>query len=606
MTADPRVRSVAADVPPVDLALLLLLSMAVAVAGFGWTIAATATALTGHPPTVGLVDAGTALAQWAHHPSDPRLAYPRHDRHALPGGVGMYLAVLLDAATLVLAGRVAVRGASTVRGAGVARGDGYANRRDINAALSERAAARRGHRHGTDLRRQRATATVFLGVDIRTRTPLYGSAEDSYLYLGPPRAGKGVNLVIPQTLDAPGAALITATRPDTLRHTLAIRARRGPVAVFDPQQLAGDRVPRLRWAPQHGCADPLTAIIRGKALAAGARIGADGGDDAFWLGMTEAILRGYLHAADLIGASMRELQSWTFRPGDPTPIRILRTHPKAAAMWAEEIVAQAHTDPRQRDSAWMGVRRAMDALADPRVLDTCCPEMDAFDPRQFLADGGTLYLLGSPGTQMTVAPLVSALVEELVENARRLAATAPDGRLDPPLTLLLDEAANIAPIPSLPNLLADGGGSGITTICVLQSLAQARARWGSYGAEAMWDASTTKIVLGGLAGAEDLHRISQLAGDIDDNVPTHTTGAGGTSTSVSARRIPALPITKLRTLPDRHVIVLARRIPPVEAELRPWWRGPHAAAITRAMTTGALAVHRKPWTRPRVSRWRAT
>ena len=207
---------------------------------------------------------------------------------------------------------------------------------------------------------------------------------------------------------------------------------------------------------------------------------------------------------------------------------------------------------------------------------------------------------------MTVAPLVSALVEELVENARRLAATALDGRLDPPLTLLLDEAANIAPIPSLPNLLADGGGSGITTICVLQSLAQARARWGSYGAEAMWDASTTKIVLGGLAGAEDLHRISQLAGDIDDNVPTHTTGAGGASTSVSARRIPALPITKLRTLPDRHVIVLARRIPPVEAELRPWWRGPHAAAISRAMATGALSSQRKPWTRLRPLRRGAT
>ena len=595
MTGNPRARAVAADVPPVDLALLVLLSIAVAVAGLGWTVAASAAVLTGHAPTVGLVDAGVALAKWTHHLGDPRLAYRPDDRHALPGPAGMYVAVLLDLALLVLVARLVVRVVPGIRStAGV--GDGYATPRDIRAALSERAAERRGHRHGTDRRAQRTTATVFLGVDIRTRTPLHGSAEDSYLYLGPPRAGKGVNLVIPQTLDAPGAALVTATRPDTLRHTIAIRARRGPVAVFDPQQLAGDRVPRLRWAPQHGCADPLTAIIRGKALAAGARIGADGGDDAFWLGMTEAILRGYLHAADLIGASMRELQSWTFRPADPTPIRILRTHPHAAPMWAEEIVAQAHTDPRQRDSAWMGVRRAMDALADPRVLDTCCPDADAFDPHTFLADGGTLYLLGSPGAQMTVAPLISALVEELVEQARRLAAGSPDGRLDPPLTLLLDEAANIAPIPSLPNLLADGGGSGITTICVLQSLAQARARWGSYGAEAMWDSATTKVVLGGLAGAEDLHRISQLAGDVDDDVPTRTIGAGGTSTSVSARRIPALPITKLRTLPDRHVIVLARRIPPVEAELRPWWRGPHAAAITRSLATGGMP--RRPLTQP--------
>jgi type IV secretion system protein VirD4 len=53
------------------------------------------------------------------------------------------------------------------------------------------------------------------------------------------------------------------------------------------------------------------------------------------------------------------------------------------------------------------------------------------------------------------------------------------------VSLRQDEAANIAPIPSLPNLLADGGGSGITTVCVLQSLAQARARWGPAGADAM-------------------------------------------------------------------------------------------------------------------------
>ena len=61
-----------------------------------------------------------------------------------------------------------------------------------------------------------------------------------------------------------GAVLLTATRPDSLRHTLALRSEHGPVAVFDPQGLAGE-VPRLRWAPQHGCADPLVAITRARA-----------------------------------------------------------------------------------------------------------------------------------------------------------------------------------------------------------------------------------------------------------------------------------------------------------------------------------------------------
>jgi type IV secretory pathway TraG/TraD family ATPase VirD4 len=224
---------------------------------------------------------------------------------------------------------------------------------------------------------------------------------------------------------------------------------------------------------------------------------------------------------------------------------------------------------------WAGVRRAVDALADPRVLDACSPLAgEQFDVATFLADGGTLYLLGTTGAQLTVAPLVTALVEALVDAGRQRASTQPGGRLDPPLTLLLDEAANIAPIPSLPNLLADGGGSGITTVCVLQSLAQARARWGLPGADAIWDSATTKLVLGGLAHTEDLSRISKLAGEIDDPVRTRSTGPTGPAESVS---------------PPGHALGLARRTPPVHALLTPWWKGPHAQHIHAALNATASA-----------------
>jgi type IV secretion system protein VirD4 len=235
-------------------------------------------------------------------------------------------------------------------------------------------------------------------------------------------------------------------------------------------------------------------------------------------------------------------------------------------------------DQRQRDSVWAGVRRSVDSLADPRVRVTCTPDDDGFDPHAFLQEHGTLYLLGSTGTQLSVAPLITALLEDVLDTARRRAATEPGGRLDPPVLLLLDEAANIAPIPSLPNLLADGGGTGITTVTVLQSLAQARARWGDAGADAMWDAATTKVILGGLAHAEDLHRISRLAGDVD--VPTYarSTGSAGDSRSVATQRIPALPLERIRCLPAGQALVLARRCPPVQVQLRPWWQHPSKAS----------------------------
>jgi type IV secretion system protein VirD4 len=224
---------------------------------------------------------------------------------------------------------------------------------------------------------------------------------------------------------------------------------------------------------------------------------------------------------------------------------------------------------------WAGVRRAVDSLADPRVLATCSPkEHDAFDPQAFLQQHGSLYLLGATGTQLSVAPLITALLEDLLDTARTLAAGQDQGRLDPPLMLLLDEAANIAPIPSLPNLLADGGGTGITTVTVLQSLAQARARWGDAGADAMWDASTTKVILGGLAHAEDLTRISRLAGDVDVPHVTRSSSATGGSRSISSQRLPALPLERIRCLPAGQALVIARRCPPVHVELTPWWRHP--------------------------------
>jgi type IV secretion system protein VirD4 len=118
------------------------------------------------------------------------------------------------------------------------------------------------------------------------------------------------------------------------------------------------------------------------------------------------------------------------------------------------------------------------ALADPKVLRSVTPlEGHEFDPIDFLRNRGTLYLLGTATGAAATATLVAAFIEDVVECARRLAAESPGARLDPPLALILDEAANYA-LPSLPSLMSDGGGTGITTVVVLQSLAQARARWG--------------------------------------------------------------------------------------------------------------------------------
>jgi type IV secretion system protein VirD4 len=184
------------------------------------------------------------------------------------------------------------------------------------------------------------------------RCEVWASVEDSILLIGPPRSGKGLHLVIPAILDAPGAVVTTSTRPDNLTACLRARKRVGPVAVFDPQHLAEGLPAGLRWSPIRGCESPQTAMIRAAGLASATGLssgGVEGGD--FWEGKTRAALQALLHAAALDGRSPVELFRWTLDPTSAADaVAILTNHPQAATGWADSLASMIDSDPRTRDS----------------------------------------------------------------------------------------------------------------------------------------------------------------------------------------------------------------------------------------------------------------
>lgn len=413
---------------------------------------------------------------------------------------------------------------------------------------------------------------------------VWASVEDSILLLGPPRSGKGLHVVINAILDAPGAVVTTSTRPDNLTATLRARERDGrPVGVFDPQHLAEGVPSGLRWSPVRGCEDPLTAMIRATGLASATGLSSGGVESGgFWEGKTRTALQALLHAAALDGRPPAELFRWTLDPSIAAEaVAVLTNHPKAAVGWADSLGAMVDSDPKTRDSIWQGVSLALSALADPRVLDAVTPRAgEDFDPEAFLTQRGTLYLLATGAGAGASASLVAAFVEDLVEAARRLAARSPGARLDPPLLLALDEIGNLSPLPSLPTLMAEGGGTGITCLPVLQSLAQAREKWGDNAAGAIWDASIVKIILGGASNSRDLQDLSSLIGERDEYTDSVTLGDHGTrSNQRSVRRVPILPPDRIRTLPFGTGVTLLRSAPPIVTDLRPWPTRPDSAQL---------------------------
>jgi hypothetical protein len=102
----------------------------------------------------------------------------------------------------------------------------------------------------------------------------------------------------------------------------------------------------------------------------------------------------------------------------------------------------------------------------------------------FVNEGGTLYVVGEPiedpKTNPGAMPLLTALASSVVERGRRMAERSSYGRLDPPLALVLDDVAAVAPLPQFPELLATGADRGLPTLALLRSHEQGRARWPQY------------------------------------------------------------------------------------------------------------------------------
>ncbi|MEV0173032.1 type IV secretory system conjugative DNA transfer family protein [Streptomyces sp. NPDC050803] len=279
--------------------------------------------------------------------------------------------------------------------------------------------------------------------------------------------------------DADGPALVVTSNPRLWQETKDARAKLGPVHLYDPAHLC-DTPARLHWSPTTGCEDKQTATARAAALLAPIRPASK--LDAAVADVAETLLRSSLHAAAIDGRTIRHVHRWSQGTQIQDAVRILRTNPKAAPGAAGELEAALTAHPERRDMAQQLTTRALSALLTVNIREACTPNRtDALALDSFVHEGGTLYLVGEsiedPRTNPGAMPLLTALASSVVERGRRMAERSSSGRLDPPLTLVLDDVAAVAPLPQLPELLATGADRGLPTLALLRSREQARTRW---------------------------------------------------------------------------------------------------------------------------------
>lgn len=420
--------------------------------------------------------------------------------------------------------------------------------------------------------------------------PVWMSCERSLLVVGPPGSGKGLHIAINAILDAPGPVITTSTKPDNLKATLTARQSTGPVAVFDPQGMLGDEFAHLgAWDPVDGCENPMRAATRADALAANTGIG-DASENRIWRQHAKTVLETVLHAAALQGETIDTAYVWMQSAHSLRKAHgILEDHPDACPTWDERLRGIIdNPDPRFVGSVMSVVSAAVAPLALPVVRAALTPtaRRTAFTAETLLASNGTLYALATDRGAAAASGLVSALIEDVAYVARRIAARSPGGRMDPPVLFLLDECANVAPIPSLPALLADGRGQNLTVIPIFQALAQVRSRYGDDDASTVFSASQLKLILGGTDDADDLRDLSSLVGERDDWYSTTSRSAhalafdAAASTSTSLRKVPILPPDAIRAIPFGSAVLLLSQAEPMALRMRPWTVRPDARHIT--------------------------
>lgn len=420
------------------------------------------------------------------------------------------------------------------------------------------------------------------GVELR------GSWEDVTLALMAPRSGKTTALVVPTALRAPGAVVITSRKADAFTTTSAPRAARGRLWVFDPQQIChahqewwwnllteARTVEGARRLAGHFIACSFSANERGN----------------YWALAAANLLCSLFHAAATSDGTIHDVLDWLANPADPTPIEALRQ--AGATGLAGQLQSTVRLPAETRGGVVDTAAQTVACLLDPVINRwiTPDPSKPQFSPEEFVTSTDTLYLFSKKG-RGGAAPLVAAFADAVLQ-AGEGAAEQAGGRNDPPLVAILDEAANIAPIEDLPDKYSFFGSLGIPIITILQSYQQGARVWGQAGMDALWSASTIKVLGAGLDDADFAEKISRLIGLHQVTETSVSQSRQGRSVTTSSRRERIFSAADVRALPKGTALLLLTGVRATVIKLRPWMREPYAERLRAATRRAERDITRR-------------
>ncbi len=416
-------------------------------------------------------------------------------------------------------------------------------------------------------------------------------ASVNVLLWGASRSGKTSGLVIPTILEASGAVLTTGIRGEILEKTIAYRSKKGDVMVYDPFNVTGRH--NTNWKPQGGVRSLDDTMKRADALGQGLAATAKDSDTqgaAYFHGGATKLVAALLYIAAMGDYSVVEIREWINTSGGETQQRQVAVVPGQRVgkpdvtdavqraierlrreglgsgddvKKAEEIYNSVSNSYISEKSAFFGHAMQIFGVFMEDSVARSAASHD-LDIDRLILRGGTLYLIAPSEDQHRVACLFTAITDSVIRRGMALGASHP---LNPMLTVVLEEAANVAPIRDLDKYASTCLGNGIKLVTIFQDMSQMISLYGESKTRSIVNNHQALGVLPGLKDDRTMSFLSAISGK--ERVSDESHGPGGKS--VTERDRDVWRADGWRLVPDGRIRWIYKNYPLIELDQRRYY-----------------------------------
>lgn len=393
-------------------------------------------------------------------------------------------------------------------------------------------------------------------------------AQRHTLIVGGTGSGKTRGFFLPNAARMTGSFVATDPKGELWAATSGYHAEAWRFAPREPEASAG-----FNWIPF--CQDAHLAQLLAMAVM---QAEPDPAEQQFWkLADLQLCASLFAHVAQLSVPTPATLDSLLARkPSDL--VAVLEASPLPQVRSTAGMLAELKSETRA--GIVLSVANKLSFLQDPAVRRFTSAEVTFPDFRQLLVRPIAVSWVLHEQDVATLQPLSALFFTVLLEQLGR-AAGGPV-----PVTLLLDEFANIGRLPHFSTTIAVARGRQLALVLGVQALSQLEGLYGHSGAETIRTNCATTVVLHGLdyASAEQISRAlgeRTVWHELASRRPESMLVTSWTHAEQhTARRL--LTADEVRRIGQEETLIIVGNRRPIRAG-RWWWREPPCTAGTRAL-----------------------